>query len=276
MSISAKTNFCVVIGNPVNHSLSPAMHNAAYKSLGIENEFVYLGANVNVENVKDVIAAMRSMSTFRGLACTIPHKVEVIKHLDEIDEVAKKISAVNTVVNTNGKLKGFNTDWLGVIIPLEKLINLKNKKVAVIGAGGAARAIIYGLKTKGAKPIIFNRTIDNALKLAKEFNCEGYGLNKLELVKDVDVIINSTTVGMHPLENESPVPEEFIQSNHVVFDIVYVPYETKLLKIAKEKGATIIHGMEMLLHQGTAQFELYTNNKAPEEVMRKVLLDSFK
>lgn len=264
---------CIIIGDPVDHSLSPAMHNAAYESLGIDDQFVYLGANVHVENVKKVVEAMRVMK-IRGLTCTIPHKIEVLKYLDEIDEVAKKIGAVNTVVNENGKLTGYNTDWLGAVMPLEKNTSLKNKKVAIIGAGGASRAIVYGLVLKKAHVTIFNRTKEKAEKMSKEFNCRGTGLEDLRDLKNFDIIINSTSAGMKPQEKISLVDPKLITKDHVVFDIVYTPYETVLLKEAKKRGAKIVHGYQMLLYQGTAQFKLYTNKKAPEEVMEKILLDN--
>src|SRR3989344_5039081 len=157
MKLSAKTKICLIIGDPVEHSLSPAMHNAGYEALGIDNQFVFLGAKVKVEDVETAVQAMRKMG-IHGLTCTIPHKVVVMKYLDKIDETARKIGAVNTVLNQNGKLIGFNTDWQGVVIPLEKVTKLPGKKVMVVGAGGAARAIVYGLLKRGAKVKIFNRT----------------------------------------------------------------------------------------------------------------------
>jgi len=273
MKISAKTKFVVIIGDPVDHSLSPAMHNAAYEKLRIDNEFIYLGCNVKIADVKKVVEVMRVMKNFRGLACTIPHKIEVIKYLDWIDPVAKRIGAVNSVVNDNGVLKGFNTDWLGVIIPLQKITSLKNKKIAVIGAGGAARAVVYGLVLKGARVKIFNRTKEKALKLASEFGCLGGGLDEEKEIKNCDIVINTTSVGMHPLEDKTPITVKYLTVSQIVFDIVYVPQETKLLKEAKKRGAKIIHGIEMLLFQGVAQFELYTGRKAPIKVMRKVLYE---
>src|SRR3990167_2361987 len=148
MKISGKTKMCIIIGDPVEHSLSPAMHNAAYKALGIDDQFVFTAAHVNVKDVKKVVDAVRVMG-IRGLTCTIPHKIEVMKYLDEIDPIAQKIGAVNTVVNDNGILKGYNTDWLGTVTPLEKIITLNDKNVALIGAGGVARACGYGLVKRG-------------------------------------------------------------------------------------------------------------------------------
>jgi len=271
MKLSAKTKICLIIGDPVEHSLSPAMHNAGYEALGIDDQFVFLGANVKVEDVGVTVDAMRKMR-IHGLTCTIPHKVEVMKFLDRIDPTAKKIGAVNTVLNQNGKLIGFNTDWLGAVIPLEKITNLSGKKTLVLGAGGATRAVVFGLLKKGADVKIFNRTKAKAIELAKEFNCQTTDLAKESDIKYFDIIINTTSVGMKPLDKETPIPTKFINNKQIVFDIVYVPHETKLLKEAKKRGATIIYGSEMLLHQGTAQFEIYTGHKAPEEVMRRAII----
>ncbi len=276
MRISAKTKLCIIIGDPVEHSLSPAMHNAGYKELNIDDQFVFFGATVKPENLEDTVKGVRAMG-IRGLTCTIPHKIEVMKYLDEVDETAKQIGAVNTVVNENGKLKGYNTDWLGVVNPLEKHLLLSGKKVALIGAGGAAHAMAYGVLKKGAILTIFNRTIEKAEELAQEmsqlnFRAEVKSTREISLIKDYDIILNSTSLGMGEQINETPVPKEFLKKEHIVFDAVYVPFETKLILEAKEKGATVIHGMDMLLHQGLVQFELYTGRKAPEDVMRAVLL----
>jgi shikimate dehydrogenase len=271
MRISAKNKICLIIGDPVEHSLSPLMHNAGYEALNIDDKFIYLGARVDLKDIKAVVCAMRAMS-LRGLTCTIPHKVKVIRYLDKIDKTASKIGAVNSIVNDKGILKGYNTDWIGVVKPLEKVTALKGKKAAVLGAGGASRAVVYGLLAKGSKVTIFNRTVGNAAKLANDFNC-GFGDLKDEAaVSDNDIIVNATAVGMAPNTEASPISSQLITNRHIVFDAVYIPYETKLLKKAKEKGATVIHGTEMLLHQGTAQFELYTGKPAPVDVMRKVLL----
>jgi len=276
MRLSAKSKFIIIVGDPVSHSLSPAMHNAAYEKLAIDDQFVYLGANVKVANLKEVVLAMRVMDNFYGLTCTMPHKVKVLKYLDWVDEKAKKIGAVNTVVKKNGLLCGYNTDWLGAVIPLEKITSLKGKKVLVLGAGGAARAIVYGLKEKGALVYILNRTLEKAKNLAKEFKAKVLTFNQQKEVSNFDIIINATSVGMEPLVNETPINPSFLKKNQIVFDVVYNPKKTKLLKEAKKKGAKIIFGFEMLLYQGVAQFEIYTGKKAPIEVMRKVLMEKLK
>jgi len=273
MNISGKTKLCIIIGDPVEHSLSPAMHNAAYVELGIDHEFVFVASHVRVENIKSVVTAMRVMG-FRGLTCTIPHKIAVMNYLDKIDPIAQKIGAVNTVVNDNGRLTGYNTDWLGTVIPLEKHGSLKDKKVALIGAGGAARACGYGVLEKGAKLTIFNRTLEKAKALAAVLSTEVQARSNTSLsdeIKEYDIILNATNIGMGTLEGVSPIPKSSIYRRHIVFDAVYSPYDTQLLKDANEQGATVIHGTEMLLHQGTEQFRLYTGHEAPEQVMREVL-----
>jgi shikimate dehydrogenase len=273
MNITAKTKICMVIGDPIIHSLSPQMHNSGYKALGIDNEYVYVGCNIKLSDIPNFINGVRAMN-IRGVSCTIPHKIEIMKYLDKVDTTAKKIGAVNTVVNENGILKGTNTDWIGVVKPLEKLTTLKGKTVALLGAGGAARAVAYGVTKRGAKLLIFNRTVEKAQTLAKEFGGKIYRLDELKNITQADIIINTTSVGLAPKVNETPLPKKFITSKHIVFDAVYVPFETRLLKDAKENGAQIIHGTEMLLYQGMAQFKLFTGYKAPEEEIRKVLLEN--
>lgn len=273
MKITAKTKICMVIGYPVEHSLGPKIYNAIYKVMGIDSEYVYIGCKVKIEDISDFLKGIRAMN-IRGVSCTIPHKIAVLPYLDKIDKVANKIGAVNTIVNDNGILTGYNTDWLGATIPLEKITSLKNKHVAILGAGGAARAVAYGIIRKGGKVTIFNRTFSNAEKLAKDFKCEYFSLDEIKNVNKTDIIINTTSVGLHPQIDETPLPKKFISDKHIVFDAVYVPYETRLLKEAKEQGATIIHGTEMLLQQGLAQFKLYTGLDAPEEKLRNILLEN--
>ncbi len=270
--ITAKTKVCMVIGDPIEHSLSPEMHNAGYKKLGIDDRFVYVACQVKPDSIKQFVEGVRAMG-IRGVSCTIPHKQLVIPYLDKLDETAEKIGAVNTIVNEHGKLIGYNTDWLGVVTPLEKITKLKGKKVAVLGAGGAARAVVCGILQKGGMVTIFNRTFETAQKLAQEFDCNALPMEQLDAVKDMDIIFNATSVGLHPNENETPLPKEWITSNHIVFDAVYNPLETRLLREAKEQNAATVPGYEMLLYQGIAQFKLYTGHDAPEEIMKQTLLE---
>lgn len=265
----------MVIGDPVTHSLSPQMHNAGYESIHIDDKYVYVACRVAVVDIENFIKGVRAMG-IQGVSCTIPHKLAVMPFLDEIDEVAKKIGAVNTIVNKNGKLVGYNTDWLGILEPLKQQMDLKGKNVAILGAGGAARAAAYAVMSQNANLTIYNRTLDHAEKLAQEFNCKTASLYDYEEMKNADVIINTTAVGLHPHENETPLPKEYIAKHQIVFDVVYTSQgETKLLRDAKEQGATTISGIEMLLHQGFAQFTLFTGHDAPIEAMRKSLDLSF-
>lgn len=272
--LSAKTKICLTIGDPIEHSLSPLMHNAGYEALGIDDKFVFLAARVKLKDVKDAVKAVRALG-IRGMSCTMPHKVEVMKYLDEIDESAREIGAVNTVVNDDGVLSGYNTDWLGALKPIEKITEIKGNKIGVIGAGGAARAIVYGLSKNGGEIKIFNKDVKQAKDLAEKFACEFGRFEDLEELKYFDIIVNATPLGMKPHENVSAVQKEIFSENHIVMDAVYVPHKTKMLREAEEKGAKIIPGVEMFVEQGAAQFFHYTKKKAPVQAMRKALLSYF-
>lgn len=263
-------NINAVIGDPIEHSLSPQMHNVGYKALGINKGNLLVPVKVKKEKLKRFIEAVRALR-INGISVTVPHKETTIKYLDKVDETAKKIGAVNTVLNEGGKLIGYNTDWIGAIAALEKRTNLKGKKVAVFGAGGAARAIVFGLTKKGVKVKIFNRSVDRAKELAKEFNCSFGDIKEVGKIRDFDIIINATSIGMN--EEKSPIDKNLIQKGQIVMDAVYTPKETTLLKNAKEKKAEVVYGYEMLLYQGVEQFKMYTGLDAPVEEMRKVLIN---
>ena len=255
----------MVIGDPVEHSLSPQMHNAGYAALGIDDQYVYVACHVDVKKIDDFIIGVRAMR-IHGISCTIPHKIAVMPLLDEVESIAKKIGAVNTIVNEKGKLIGYNTDWLGVLNPLEQRTTLKGKTVALIGAGGAARAAAFAVVSKDAKLTVYNRTAEKAEKLAKEFTGEAFSLSEIENVKSADIIINTTPIGLDET-NETLIPQKYITDKHVIFDAVYGISETQLIKDAKKQGAQIIPGIEMLFHQGFAQFILFTGYEAPAEKM---------
>lgn len=271
MSINAKTTVCCIIGNPVEHSLSPQMHNAGYHHLGLN--FVFTAFHVT--NVKEALMGFKALGV-RGIVVTVPHKIAVMQYVDEIDEAARTIGAVNTIVNDKGVLKVTNTDWVGGLKTLEKVTSVKGKKVAVLGTGGAARALIYGLQKEGASVTVYNRTLAHAEKVKNDFNLEGaYSLTDKKHIMNVDIIINTTVLGMEPEHrNESPIPIDFIDSHHIVFDIVYTPKKTKLLTMAESKGATIVYGDKMVLYGAVLQFELFTGVKAPFEAMEKGLLEA--
>lgn len=266
-NIDAITQLCCVIGHPVTQSLSPQIHNAGYKKLGLN--YVFLA--FDVIDVKTVISGFRAFG-IRGISVTVPHKIEIMKYLDQIDPIAQKIGAVNTIVNKGGKLIGYNTDWIGAMIALEEKTPIAGKKVALLGAGGAARAIAYGLKKNRAIVSVFDRTISSAQKLVVEFDLkESFSLNQKAKIKGADIIINATSLGMAPNDKVSPISANCINSNQTIFDIVFKPRETLLLKQAREKNATIIYGSRMLLFQAMEQFKLFTGINAPRKEMEEVL-----
>lgn len=262
---------CLIIGYPIKTSRSALMHNGGYKKLKIDDKFIYIKAEVKPEDLKMAMDGIRALG-IKGVSVTMPHKQTVMKYLDKIDKDAQKIGAVNTILNLKGKLTGFNTDWTGAIAALEQKTKLNNKKVGIIGAGGAARAIVYGLKTKGAIIKIYNRSQDKAKLLAEEFDCGYSGLSTQGDLPTMDVIINASSLGMN--KNTTPIDTKFLNRKQIIFDIVYSPKETRLIRDAKAIGANVIYGYEMLLYQGAEQFKLYTGLKAPVETMRKALIAS--
>ena len=211
------------------------------------------------------------------MSVTIPHKQAVIPLLDEIDRVAEKIGAVNTlIVSDQGlerRLRGINTDWIGANKALQQKISLKGRRVAVIGAGGSARAIGFGMMEAGAQPVLYNRTESRGRALAEILGCEFYPLAEVG-TKGEEILINSTSVGMTPDDEVSPAAREILGGFEVVMDIVYSPLETKLLRDAAGEGCACINGLEMLLYQGVAQFELWTGREAPVATMREALLSA--
>ncbi len=267
--ISGKTKVCCLIGDPVEHSLSPLIHNTAYKALGLD--FVYVP--FRVESIKQAIEGIRGLG-IRGASVTIPYKTALVNYLDSIDDAAREIGAVNTIVNENGRLKGFNTDWTAAVKALEEVVALESKKMLLIGGGGAASAIAVGLKKKGAKLVILDRTIEKARALAGLVNAEDSGgLERLpSAVAGADILINATSVGMLPNTNESLIPKKLLHGGLTVFDIVYNPRETKLLREARDRGCTIVYGYKMLLYQAVLQFELFTGCRAPLPVMEQALV----
>ncbi|MFN4132581.1 MAG: shikimate dehydrogenase [Caldimicrobium sp.] len=260
-----------IIGDPVSHSLSPVMHNAAFRELGIKA--VYGAFLVKSENLAQAVQGLKALN-ISGISVTIPHKEAILPLLDEVDETALEIGAVNTVVNYEGYLKGFNTDWIGVLKAFEeKGINLKGKKIVILGAGGASRAIIYAVKKAGAKEILlYNRTFHKAEKLAQYFGIIAYPWDKINQAEG-DIIIQATSVGLK--SHISPIPEEIIKRFKVAMDIVYLPLKTKFLSLA-EGYALTIDGLRMLLYQGVEQFKLFTGMEAPVKIMEKVLYEEAK
>jgi shikimate dehydrogenase len=276
MEITAKTRLFGVIGDPVEHSLSPAMHNAAFNSLGFDG--VYLAFRVHPDGVGNAIAGVRALDIV-GLNVTMPHKKAVISYLDKIDETTKFLNAVNTIHNKDGKLYGLNTDGIGAIKALkENGVNPKRKKVLLLGAGGAARALAYSLVQEADELALLNRNVDGAKELASVLKRKAkakVAADRLtpsviqERLKNADILINATSVGMKPNADESLVAPKWLRPDLAVMDIVYNPVETRLAKDAKSAGAKVVSGVEMLIYQGAASFQIWTGKPAPIEIMRK-------
>lgn len=281
MIISGKTKICAVIGDPIEHTLSPVMHNAAFNHL--ELDFAFLAFNVKADDLGNAIRGVRAFG-FHGLNVTMPHKNAVVDYLDELDPVVKFLGSANTILNKDGALFGFNTDGVGAAKALEdKGIEISEKKVLLLGAGGAAKAIAFSLAEKVAELVILNRTVGKAKALAEalrgifsnKFVGERLSLDVLSKnLADSDILINATSVGMKQNIAQNIVESEWLTSKLTVMDIVYNPIETKLLKDGKAAGSIVINGVEMLLFQAAASFEIWTGFSAPVEIMRKAALNA--
>jgi len=255
------------------------MHNAAFEDLNLD--FVYIALRVRREQLRDAIAGLKSLGV-HGLNVTMPHKTAVIKHLDEIDSTARSIGAVNTILNSEGRLIGYITDGIGAINALkEKGVSLTGKKMLLLGAGGAARAIAFHAAKEVEELRILNRTPQKAKELAEATHKNldkkisgdslSYELLKTEL-EDTHILVNATSVGMHPDVDQSLVDPNWLRPGLDVMDIIYSPLETKLAKDAKSMGANVVGGIDMLVYQGAASFEIWTERPAPVKVMKKAVL----
>lgn len=276
MKINGCTSLFGIIGNPVAHSLSPVMHNAALAALGYNG--VYLP--MQVENLLDGVQGLRALG-FIGVSVTVPHKEKIIPLIDELDSTANRIGAVNTLLfrRENGAektvIRGFNTDWLGsnMALGITGNMNLKGSRVLVLGAGGAARGVCFGLVKAGAEVIITNRSEEKGQALADWLGCEFTMAHELAHIR-ADALINTTSVGMEPEIDMIPIDPSLLANFSVVMDIVYAPLETRLLKEAKQAGCRTVDGLAMLLFQAAAQLEIWINKQPPIEVMRQALLDN--
>jgi shikimate dehydrogenase len=265
--IDANTKICCLIGNPVEHSPSPLIHNVGYQALGVN----YIYVPFRVSDIKQAIEGIRGLG-IRGASITIPHKTGAIKYMDKIDPLAEEIGAINTIVNDGGVLTGYNTDGEGALKALEEATALKGKEAVLIGSGGAASAIAAGLKAKGVKLVVLNRTEEKARNLAKRVNASEFGsLDKLSEISSADILINATSVGMQPKTDQSIIPKDLLHNQLTVFDIISNPKETRLLIEARERGCTVVYGYKMLLYQAVRQFELFTGHRAPLKTMESAL-----
>jgi len=259
-----------VLGSPIKHSLSPLMLNTAFRRETVNAVFLALQTN----KLTDLLTLVREVP-ISGLAVTMPLKEEILAHLEKTDPLSEKVGACNTVVRSqDGKLYGFNTDVAAVVRPLERRLQLKGAKILVMGAGGAARAAVFGLKDKGAEVFVMNRTPEAAQKLARQAKAKS--IKREQLAKTAfDVIINATPSGMQGVKPASILDAKEINAR-LVFDLVYNPIDTPLIRMAREKGIAVITGVEMFVHQGARQFEIWTGKPAPEEEMLRVVVHALR
>ncbi len=285
MNVSGKTKVCALIGDPVEHSLSPVIQNSAFKHLGLD--YVYVAFNVKANSLKDAVYGIRALG-IHGLNVTMPHKIAIIKYLDGLDETASRVGSVNTILNSDGRLVGYTTDGVGALNALKHAgVDPSGEKVVILGAGGSSRAVAFTLAEIASELVIFNRTFDRAkdLKnalcrfLGDELRIKAAPLTDEHLKKeleDADILINATSVGMKPNSDDTPVKQDYLRKDLVVFDLVYEPLETRLLREARLAGAKVINGLSMLIHQGAVSFKIWTGMKAPVEIMMDAALKKIK
>ncbi|GLX66848.1 shikimate dehydrogenase [Paenibacillus glycanilyticus] len=277
--IDSQTVLYGVIGDPIRHSKSPIMMNRAFRETGING--AYMAFHIAPDKLGDFAAAIRAMG-IRGVNVTIPHKLDIMKYMDEIDAGAQAIGAVNTIVNDNGRLIGYNTDGIGYVRSLKEEAepNLAGKRIVVIGAGGASRGIVYALA--GEQPVsitIANRSVERAEELAAAFETvaevravAGDGLKAA--CEEADIVINTTSVGMHPHVDASPVDAAWLKPGAVASDLIYNPLRTKFLLDAQKQGCRVHGGLGMFIYQGAYAFEYWTGQSAPVAAMRETVLQS--
>jgi 3-dehydroquinate dehydratase/shikimate dehydrogenase len=274
-SIRPDTVVYGVIADPVGHSLSPHVHNAAFDAKGINA--VYCPFRVPADDLDQFIKDAPRLG-IRGLSVTIPHKEAIARHLTKVDPAVKSIAAVNTVVFDGSDVIGYNTDYNAAMDCLELTLGtigakpspLKNKRVLVLGAGGVARPIVYGLKSRGALVTVASRTRSRSDRLAHAFDSKALDWEMRQRVQ-CEILINCTPVGMHPNVDESPVSKTFLKPSMLVFDTVYNPESTLLVKDGRARNCHVITGVEMFIRQAMLQFFLFTHQEAPTELMREVL-----
>ncbi len=280
--ITGKTNVVGVIGDPVEHSLSPPMHNAAFRHLNMD--YVYVPYHVKKGTLNDAISGAKSLN-IKGLNITIPHKTDVMKYLDSLDKSAELIGAVNTIKFDGEHAKGYNTDGIGAVKAIEEVSSVKNKKVIILGAGGAARAISFQILMDGAESLVIaNRTLKNASQLQEDLveklNADVKSIDlgkKLENeLSDADILINTTPIGMYPNVDQEPlVKADVMHENLIVKDCVYNPLQTGLIKEAEKCNAKVVSGLKMLIYQGIEAFRIWTGVTPPVEIFENALEDQF-
>lgn len=267
MKINGDTKIIGFIGSTYKTSKMYAMYNAAFEKLNLNYAYIPFV----VTDLKQAVVGIRTLG-IKGVGVTIPYKIEIIKYLDVLDDNAKKIGAVNVVINNDGKLIGGNTDGIGGTMALKEVTEIRGKKVILLGAGGASRALAFSIRDEGGELVIVNRTKKIGQDLAHLLHCQFVQLNQLDKkINNVDILINTTSVGMMPNDNESLVDNKLLHSSPVVMDLVTNPEETKLIKDAKVKGCKIVYGKRMLFWQAVLKFKLFTGVEAPYNIMERAL-----
>ena len=269
MTISVSTALCGIVLHPAGHTRSPAMHNAASAALGLDA--LYVAFDVPASRLEAAMIGVRALGV-RQLSVSIPHKTAVLELVDAVDETARRIGAANTVVLERGRLVASNTDWLGAIRALERERPLDGARATVLGAGGTARAVIWGLLQRGADVRVLNRSVDRAAALADELGAKAAGPLEAIAHERYDVLVNTTSVGMGT--DESPIDASDIRPDAVVLDAVYAPEMTRLLRDARERGAHIVSGRWMLVHQAVAQLEAWAG-EVDAEMAARAMTEAF-
>ena len=264
---------CCVIGDPIEHSLSPLIHNAGYEYRGIKDEYVYIAEKVTEESLPERLSKMVEVGVV-GVSVTLPLKIAVLDQVDKVSDEARIIGAANTLLRASNGWFATNTDYLGILRPLEKRIDLSEAKVAVIGAGGAARAAVYALTEAESEVTIFNRTHSKAESLANEFECYHEPIEECSELDYFDVIINCTKLGLDDFDL-LPIPSAAFNDKQIVFDCIYNRESTNLMESAKKQGAEVIHGVEMFVAQAVEQFKIFTREEVPPSFFEKVLYEHF-
>jgi len=266
--INSDTILFAVLGDPVSHSLGPLMHNTAFSELGYNGAYLAF----QVKDIGKAVVGIKALGV-KGASITIPHKVSVMDFLDELDDTAKKIGAVNTIINRAGVLTGYNSDGLGAVKALFERTEIKDKNVVILGAGGAARAIGFAIISEGGRVTVINRTAAKGEELAKDLGADSQPISKMNKIA-CHILINTTPVGMMPDIDTMPVRKQDLDKTMVVMDVVYNPLKTRLLRAAENIGCQTIDGVSMFVYQGAFQLELWTGMKAPVEVMKKAVLNA--
>jgi len=267
LELTGQAHVYCILGNPVGHSMSPVMHNTAFRLLDLDA--VYVPFEVN--NLPRAVEGLKALNV-KGASVTVPFKEDVMPLVDRLDDTAEKIGAVNTLVFEEKGVRGTNTDWIGALRCIEGLLPVSGNTFVVLGAGGAARAVVFAIAKQGGQAVVVNRTEKKGRALAEEFGVPFVPLSKIGTLQG-DCLVNTTPVGMHPRENAMPIDKAVLGTYRAVADVVYNPFKTMLLKEAEIAGCAIASGFEMFLYQGVEQFQIWTGQKAPVEEMRRAVYE---